>query len=168
MHQSDVLVIGGGPAGLATAFWQQRQNPQATVRVLEASSRAGGWIRSERHDGYLCERGPQGLRPDDDFDELSAALGLADRIVPADPRATRRWIARDGRLLPTPSGPLSLLTSPLLSLRGKLRLLREGRVPAGNGDRGQWTVGGGGGGVGVARCGACQKYLQSNGHFFHC
>lgn len=125
---ADVIIIGGGPAGLAAAFWHRRKHPDQQVLVLEARSRAGGWVQSNRRDGYLCEVGPQGIRPTDSFAQLVAELGVQDQLVEARPSASRRWFGRDGKLLPVPSGPISLLTSPLLSWRGKLRLLRESRV----------------------------------------
>jgi len=129
MADCDSIVVGAGPAGLAAAFWLSRREPSRQVAVLEAAPVPGGWLRSERRDGYLCEHGPQALRPDAAFDELARALALDDAIVPAAAGARRRWIGRDGRLCAVPAGPLGVLTTPLLSWRGKLRLLRERQVP---------------------------------------
>jgi oxygen-dependent protoporphyrinogen oxidase len=46
-------------------------------------------------------------------------------LLPADARAKRRYLFRDGRLQLVPMGPGSLLGSSLLTARGKLRLLGE-------------------------------------------
>lgn len=127
---ADLIIIGGGPAGLAKAFWHQRKHPEQRVLVLEARSRIGGWVHSERREGFLCENGPQAIRPAEPFDQLLAELGVADRLVAASPGAATRWIGRGGKLLPVPSGRLSALTSRLLSLGGKLRFLREPKVVA--------------------------------------
>jgi len=124
------IIIGGGPAGLAKAFWHKRQHPEQRVLVLEARSRIGGWVHSERREGFLCENGPQAIRPAESFDQLVAALGVQDRLAAASQLASTRWIGRGGKLLAVPSGPLSALRSRLLTFGGKLRLLREAKVAA--------------------------------------
>jgi oxygen-dependent protoporphyrinogen oxidase len=132
---SDLLIVGGGPAGLAAAFWKQRQSPGLRIRVLEASDHPGGWLRSEHREGYLCEHGPQSIRPTEEFTKLVAALGIEDQIVDASALAATRWLGRGGKLLQVPSSPVGLLKSPLLTWRGKWRLSRETRVsrhPANN------------------------------------
>jgi oxygen-dependent protoporphyrinogen oxidase len=121
-----VAVVGAGIAGLAVAHAVRRRAPEAEVAVLEASSRPGGNIRSERVDGYLCEWGPNGFL--DSVPEtlaLARDLGLAERVQRSDDRARRRLIFRDGRLHVLPGGPAGFLRSGLLSWRGKLRIAGE-------------------------------------------
>lgn len=125
---TDVLIIGGGPAGLAAALWEQRDG--ARVTVLEASARPGGWVCSERRDGYLCEHGPQAIRSTSKFLDFVAMAGLQDGLVAASPESSTRWVGRRGKLRAVPTKPLAMLGSGLLSLRGKLRLLRESKVVA--------------------------------------
>jgi protoporphyrinogen/coproporphyrinogen III oxidase len=125
-----VAVVGAGIAGLAVAHAVRREAPEADVTVLEASSRPGGNIRSERVDGYLCEWGPNGFL--DSVPEtlaLARDLGLAERIQRSDDRARRRFIFRDGRLHVLPGGPAAFLGSRLLSWRGKLRIAGEPFAP---------------------------------------
>ena len=60
----DVVVVGGGIAGLAIA-WELLTRPGLLgegvgVHVLEAAPHAGGNIRTERREGYVCEWGPTG------------------------------------------------------------------------------------------------------------
>jgi oxygen-dependent protoporphyrinogen oxidase len=125
-----VVVVGGGIAGLSIA-WELVARPGflpdgSTVEVLESSPGPGGNIRSERRDGYLCEWGPNGFL--DDAPATIAAcvrLGLEPRLVRASRAAERRFIVRGGRLRELPSGPLGFLTSNLLTLRGRLRVLGE-------------------------------------------
>jgi phytoene dehydrogenase-like protein len=55
----DVLIIGGGLAGLSCARVLSEEGRR--VRVLEASDRVGGRVRTERVDGFLVDRGFQVL-----------------------------------------------------------------------------------------------------------
>ena len=124
------LIIGGGPAGLAAAFWRRQQEPDTDLVVLEASAHPGGWVRTERRDGYLCELGPQAVRPSPELDALVAALGIQEALRPASPSAKTRWVGRNGRLMAVPTKPLGMLTTRLLSWPAKLRVLKEKRIPA--------------------------------------
>ena len=131
---SDVVVVGGGIAGLAIA-WElltcKGLLPDGVgVRVLEAAPRPGGNIRTERRDGYVCEWGPTGFL-DDAPATLDACrrLGLGPRLTPAFAAAERRFIVRRGKLRELPSGPISFLGSDVLTLRGRLRVLGEPFVP---------------------------------------
>lgn len=126
-----MVVVGGGPAGLAAAFWRRRIDPAARVVLLEGAERLGGHVRSERREGFLCEWGPQAVRPAAGWNELVAALDLDGSVVPADRDAGLRWIGTRGRLRPAPAGPLGFLASRVLRWSAKWRALRETRVPSG-------------------------------------
>lgn len=124
----DLVVAGGGAAGLARAFWTLAQRPDARVLVVEAKPRLGGWIETRAIDGYQVELGPQGFRPDDSIDGFLDRTGLASGVVPCSDSSKRRWLARSGRLHQMPGGPGSLIGTRLLSLGAKLRLFWEPRV----------------------------------------
>ena len=55
----DVLIVGGGIAGLATAFELKRRG--ISSRVLERSGRPGGVIVSERVAGFTIDAGLRSL-----------------------------------------------------------------------------------------------------------
>ncbi|MGW0798908.1 NAD(P)/FAD-dependent oxidoreductase [Streptomyces sp. NPDC002692] len=55
--EPDVLVVGAGLAGLACAHDLVRAGLR--VRVLEASDGVGGRMRTDRHEGFLLDRGFQ-------------------------------------------------------------------------------------------------------------
>ncbi|MBE7538521.1 MAG: protoporphyrinogen oxidase [Opitutaceae bacterium] len=120
-----VAVIGAGVTGLAAAF-RLAQRGRA-VRVLEASSRVGGVIQSERTpEGWQTESGPHTLLLNDPgVRRLIDELGLTRDILPAAPEAKHRYILRRGKPVAAPSSPPALLGSPLFSPGTKLRVLAE-------------------------------------------
>ncbi|MEW6271825.1 MAG: protoporphyrinogen oxidase, partial [Thermodesulfobacteriota bacterium] len=135
-----VVVVGGGIAGLATAYFLEHASGAAGLRctVLESSPQAGGKILTEEVDGFVVEGGPDSLyaaKPG--ALELCHALGLEDAIVPANAEQRRTYVLRGGRLLPLPDGlellvPTRIapfLTSPLFSLCGKARMALEPLLP---------------------------------------
>ncbi len=120
----DAVILGAGPAGLAVAHAMLRAG--AKVKVLEPSSRVGGSIRTHRVDGWIVETGPNTLQLEGPEDEaLLAAYGLGEATQSADMRAARRYIFARGQLHGLGPSPLTILTSKLLTWRGKLRLLSE-------------------------------------------
>ncbi len=120
----DAVILGAGPAGLAVAHAMLRTG--AKVKVLEPSSRIGGSIRTHREDGWIVETGPNTLQLEGSEDEaLLATYGLGEVTQSADMRAARRYIFARGQLHGLGPSPLTILTSKLLSWRGKLRLLSE-------------------------------------------
>lgn len=126
-------IIGAGISGLALAWQQKRRGKDCCV--LEAASQVGGAMRTHVDGEHFAEEGPNSIllnsTPIEEF--LYSIPGLPERIVEANPAAQKRYIVRNGRLHAVPSGPLSALTTPLWSLAGKLRVLREpfiGPAPA--------------------------------------
>jgi len=121
-----IVIAGAGIAGLSIAWAIQRRAPEVDVVVLERSPRAGGNIRTEHIDGYVCESGPDGFLDNAPATiALVGELGLSSRLLPSNDQARRRYIFRNGRLSEVPTSPGALLKSPLLSPGGKLRLVLE-------------------------------------------
>jgi oxygen-dependent protoporphyrinogen oxidase len=128
-----VAIIGGGMAGLAAA-WQLQQRGIAYT-LLEASPRLGGMIRtealSEASGQFVVDAGPESfITRKPELWQLAHTLGLQDQIVPIASEARGTCILTHGKLVPVPLGPVAFITSPLLSVRGKLRLLMEPFVAA--------------------------------------
>lgn len=124
-----VVIVGAGLTGLATAFRLHRAG--ARVTVVDAAPRAGGLLRSERRDGYLVEWASHGFLDDADATlALARDAGLPDEaVVRAAPASAERHLVHNGSLVRAPGKPQEIITTPLLPLKGKLRLLREPRVP---------------------------------------
>ena len=90
------------------------------------SDRPGGNIQTDRVDGFTIERGPNGYLDNvPTTPALVRRLGLEGDVQRADEAAAKRYLFRAGRLHQLPSGPLSFLRNPVLSLPGRLRVLRE-------------------------------------------
>ena len=101
--QTDLLIIGAGPAGLCHAFWRLQQDPDLDVRIVDRAPQPGGWVQTRRTEGYSCETGPQAFRPCDASDTLIKALEMESRVVPCNDAAKLRFIARGGALHPLPN-----------------------------------------------------------------
>lgn len=122
MH--DAVVIGGGISGL-TAGWQLLRLGLDVV-VLEAQPTAGGNIRTVDHEGFKLELGPYSfLGGSEHVWRLIEELDLEGQTERSSAVADNRFIYRNERLVPLPLGVGSFLTTPLLSWRGKLRLMAE-------------------------------------------
>src|ERR1700681_2902967 len=124
----DVVIVGGGIAGLAVAYELNRRG--ISFVVLERAPRPGGVIFSETLDGFTIDAGPDSLliqKPDGIT--LCQELGLGDRLVSTLPPRLA-FIQRAGKLyllpaasvlgIPTLVGPF--LRSGLFSWTAKLRM----------------------------------------------
>ena len=120
---AQVVVIGGGISGLACALrLQQLGSP---VALLEASDLAGGLIGTEERQGFLFESGPQSFQGTETMLALIRELGIESELCKADPRAPR-FVLRHGRLRKIPMAPQGILTSSLLGMGSRWRILSEG------------------------------------------
>ncbi len=143
----DVVIIGGGIAGLATAYRLQQDAPGADrplgVRVVESAPRFGGKIVTDREEGFLIEGGPDSIIPQKPWAlELIRELGIGDRLLGSNDARRGTYVLHAGRLAALPDGLQMLapeswrgfLRSPLLSWPGKLRFALEGLVPKRRGE----------------------------------
>jgi len=142
-----IAVVGGGIAGLAAAHRLGEIAPQAEVTLFEAAERLGGVLRTEAADGYLLEHSADSfITSNPAAVDLCRRIGF-DELIPTNdrlpgesqphPRLRSAFVVRRGRLIRVPEGFMllqprrlwPLLTSPLLSPLGKLRLFAECLVP---------------------------------------
>jgi oxygen-dependent protoporphyrinogen oxidase len=135
MEQIDVIVVGGGIAGLSTAYELSRTG--VPFVLLESASRAGGVILSEEVDGFTIDGGPDALlvqKPDGL--KLCEELGLRERLISTKPPRLA-FIQRGGRLhalpaasvLGVPTRVWPFVRSDLFTWHGKLRMGAELVVP---------------------------------------
>jgi oxygen-dependent protoporphyrinogen oxidase len=118
-----VCVIGGGISGLTVAHGLRSSG--VDVSLFEKNSVVGGNIKTEVHDGFLIEHGPNSVLTSGFLIDFIHELGLSDQIAGPNPHAKKRFIVRDGRLVPLPSGLIDLVRTKAFSTRALLRVLGE-------------------------------------------
>ncbi len=121
-----VAVVGAGIAGLTLAH--DLHSRGVDVTVLESSDDPGGVIQSRRVQDHILELGPQRARLTPDLQDLITDLDLQDDVLSGATDAPL-YVYWDGELRTVPRSPRELLTTNLLSWRGKLRLLAEPLLP---------------------------------------
>ncbi|HEX6694585.1 MAG TPA: protoporphyrinogen oxidase [Longimicrobiales bacterium] len=117
-----IVIIGAGISGLALA--QELDARGIPFTVYEREQRAGGVIRSELVDGHLLEYGPQRTRLTKPIRTLIDDLGIAGDVITA-PADLPLMVYHSGRLRRVPFSAGALLTSDLLPLPARLRVLAE-------------------------------------------
>ncbi len=137
-----VTIIGGGIAGLATAYYLQKKSRQAGqplhYTLVESEPRFGGKIATATDKNFVIEGGPDSMvtiKPHGI--QLCRDLGLADQLIPTNDDRRNIYVLKNGRLTPFPGGyrltvptefvPFAL--SPLISPLGKLRMGMDLFIP---------------------------------------
>lgn len=127
MTKKHVVIVGGGISGLSTAYYLQKKAASfpLTVTVVERDPVLGGKIATHREDGFIMEGGPESFvtRKPEAW-ELCHELGLADRLV-GTTGSGKNYVLHNSKPALVPTNPIAFIKTPLLSLGGKLRLLKE-------------------------------------------
>ncbi len=130
-----VTIIGGGIAGLATAFYLQKKSYEAGQPVdytlIESEPRFGGKIVTEQVGDFVIEGGPDSFITQKPWaTQLCHDLGIADRLIPTNDHRRNVYVLVNGKLVSFPGGfrlaiPtefVSFALTPLISPWGKLRM----------------------------------------------
>ena len=124
--QYDVVILGAGLSGLSTAHFISKLNPGSEILILEKQSIPSGAIQTMQDDGFLAEWGPHGFLDNvEEGRELLDDLGLSSEALKAPLRRFLRYICLNGRLRPIPQTPPKIVTSNLLSVPKKIRLMAD-------------------------------------------
>jgi phytoene dehydrogenase-like protein len=118
VSQADVVIVGGGLAGLAAAAIAARAD--RSVVLFEKAARLGGRATTDNRDGYLFNRGAHALYPAGPGSDVLTELGIT--FEAGSPKHIR--VLLDGQLYPLPSSPTSLLQTSMLSALDKVELAR--------------------------------------------
>ncbi len=112
----DVLVIGGGLAGLTAAAFLAREGRRVTV--LERAPVLGGRATTHVEHGFALNLGPHALYRGGEANRTLRELGVTWRGAP--PSATGGYALDRGGRHALPGGLVSLLTTSLFGLAAKL------------------------------------------------
>jgi len=135
-----VVIIGGGIAGLSTA-WNLREHCPAKefeIVLFEKNPRFGGNIRTERTDGFLIEGGPDCFLSEKPWAmELCKRLGIDGKFLNTNDKNKKTFVLSGGSLHILPEGVilmiptkiLPLAYSSLISWPGKFRMALDLFVP---------------------------------------
>jgi oxygen-dependent protoporphyrinogen oxidase len=142
-----IIIIGGGITGLSAAYRLSElsieRNCPLDVTLIEARDRLGGVIHTIKHDGFLIDSGPDNFVTAKPWAlALAGRLGLESELLSTNEAHRRALVVRRNKLMPIPEGFLlmaptkfmPLITSPLFSLPGKLRMALELFLPARKGN----------------------------------
>ena len=126
-----VAVIGGGITGLAAAHRLAELSPATEVTLYEQGDHPGGILQTTERDGFLVEQSADMFTLREPWAmQLCERIGFQDQLIATNEKHRRALVVRGGRLYPVPRGwsllsptsIFSLMTSRLLSVRGRLRV----------------------------------------------
>ena len=117
---SDVLVIGGGLAGLTAAATAARAG--ASVTLVEKSRHLGGRASTQERDGFLLNQGAHALYRGGIGRRVLRDLGV--ELAGGTPSPAGGFAIAGGEAHAFPAGFLSLLSTSLLSWSGKADVAR--------------------------------------------
>ncbi|MBI5622357.1 MAG: protoporphyrinogen oxidase [Elusimicrobia bacterium] len=125
-----IAIVGAGISGLATGHYIRKglasTGEDVELAILESDSVPGGTMRTVREEGFGIEWGPNGFLTNKPHTlALVKELGIEDRLLRSSDSARKRYVFTGGRLERLPETPLSFLTSGLLTLPGRLRVMAE-------------------------------------------
>ncbi len=133
-----VVIVGGGIAGLATAYYLA-QRGAADYQLIESAPTFGGKIVSVREKGFVVEGGPDSfITTKTAALELCHELGLGDQLIGTNDAGRKVFVWSRGRLRQMPDGVMLIIPtrimpfvrSPLISWPGKLRMGMDLFIPA--------------------------------------
>ena len=140
-----VAIIGAGIAGLAAAHrlleLSVNSNEPLEVFIFELGSRLGGIIKTDEHDGFLLERGPDSfITEKPEALDLALRLDLEPHLIQTNEKDRRSFIVRGTRLIPVPAGfrliaPTRFwpfVNSEIISWSGKARMALDLVLPRKN------------------------------------
>lgn len=125
MHtKTDIIIIGAGLTGLTLAYYLQKSG--RSVIVIEKERKAGGVIGTISEDGFVFETGPNtGVLSTPEIAGLFLDLNGKCNLDTANPKSKKRYILKNAKWQPLPSGFYTAVTTPLFTLKDKFRILGE-------------------------------------------
>ena len=121
VKKMNIAIIGGGPAGCASAYFVRKYFPEAKVTIFEGASQLGGRTTSLRKEGWVLDTGAgfvTNFYPR--LFSIAQEYGFADDIVEMNRIS---GLSREGKIAPLNVGStVSFLRFPFLSMWEKTRM----------------------------------------------
>lgn len=143
MDLKNIIIVGGGITGLSAAYYLQKEIKENKlpykVKLLEASDRIGGKIKTLKRDGFIIEQGADSfLGRKKAAVELAEELGMTGDLVRNE--TGQAYILLNDQLHEIPQGSFMgipveaspFLFSDLFSIKGKLRAGCDYIIPKGD------------------------------------
>ena len=139
-----IAIIGGGISGLSLAWFlrlahagtnrakncigttKNYEPSKLRISIVESSKRLGGWVRTDRIDGHILERGPRGFRPKGNGVEtlkLIESLGLQGATIAPSMKSSSRFVYSENELQKLPSSLVNIFLKPPPVMKGVVRTL---------------------------------------------
>ncbi len=130
----EIVIIGGGIAGLAAAYKVARAaeaGNEVSFTLVEKDARLGGKIATVHHEGFIIDGGPDCfLTEKPAVHRIARLLGIFDDELPTDEARKRTYILSRGKLHDLPDGVMMFAptkfwpfaTTTLFSWPGKIRM----------------------------------------------
>jgi oxygen-dependent protoporphyrinogen oxidase len=131
----NILIVGGGITGLSAAWEIQRARPDLSYCLVEASGFWGGKVVSQVIEAqgkqFLVDGGPDTLvtRKPETW-ALTEEVGIADQVTVPASETKNIFVLDGGKVYPIPLSPVLFFTTPLLTWKGRLRMMTEPFQPA--------------------------------------
>lgn len=120
---ADCVILGAGLTGLSAAYHLKQTGKR--ILLLEKQEKVGGVIQTVKQDGFQMDLGANTTAITPLIQSLVKDLGLEKELLKAKQTANTRYLCRNQRLHKVYPSPKFLLSTKLLSTRGKWQLIRE-------------------------------------------
>lgn len=118
------IVIGAGIAGLSAAC-KLKENEEGFL-IFEKNSFLGGNWESKSYKNSIYEFGPNTIiDKSETLRDLIKKADMEEELISHELKKSRRYFYRKNKFIEVSSNPFKLLSSRLLSLKGKLRITLE-------------------------------------------
>ena len=134
-HTKHIAIIGGGITGLSAA-WELQKLGYLTYSMIEKENRWGGKVTTtrlptEEGGAFIIDGGPEFfITRKPELWQLAHELGIQNLLINPGSETSHIFVLTEGKPLPVPINPSLFITSPIMSTRGKLRMMAEPFISA--------------------------------------